>query len=179
MQVLLVVLREHIEELLAILLGLVEVLGSGMSSTAHGLAVVAGIEEHGLHLDEIDDASERRGLSLAEPAPMGMTIGTAGHAPRVGVSERGCCSRRLAKLAPTTSILLTKTSAARRTCWPAARRFPTGPRPLSGRRTRTTAAIEHAQAALDLGGEIDVAGGIDQVDRCARATRMARRPSRW
>ena len=34
----------------------------------------------------------------------------------------------------------------------------------------TTAAVEHAQAALDLGREIDVAGRVEQVDR-ARPSR--------
>ena len=40
------------------------------------------------------------------------------------------------------------------------------------------AAIEHAQAPLDLGREIDVAGRIDQIDRRRRSRETARRPSR-
>ena len=31
-------------------------------------------------------------------------------------------------------------------------------------------AVEHAQGALDLDGEVDVPGGVDDVDACGRAT---------
>ena len=41
------------------------------------------------------------------------------------------------------------------------------------------AAVQHAEAAFHLGGEIDVAGRVDEVDRSRPSRGRSRRPNRW
>ena len=91
-------------------------------------------------------------LSLIEPAPMGIVIGAGVPSRRSRTS-----SSTLAKLAPTTSILLMNTMPRHVVLVRLPpHRFGLGLDALLGIED-DDGAIEHAQAALDLGREIDVA----------------------
>ena len=109
--------------------------------------------DDGVHLDEVDDAAE---LGLAAD----------GHLQRDGVGPRRSTiiSRPRKKSAPMRSILLTKRDA---------RDAVLVGLPPHGLRLRLDAAdgaeqrdgaVEHAQAPLDLDGEVHVPGRVDDVD---------------
>ena len=113
-----------------------------------------------LHLDQVDHAAKRRRARAAGPAPTGIWIATGLASSRSRIS-----SNVPSKSAPSRSILLM--NASRGTLVLVGLppdRFALGLDPFAGAE-HDHAAVEHAQAALDLGREIDVAGRVDQVDR--------------
>ena len=93
------------------------------------------------------------GLSLSDPAPMGMTTGTGRASFSPGVRRLSMLLRVWAKLAPTTSILFTNTSrgtlyllACRQTVslWASTPFWPsnTHTAPSNTRRLRSTSAVK-------------------------------------
>ena len=102
-----------------------------------------------------------------------LVLGADGHLHGHGQHPQpvgGSCPACAQKSAPTRSILLMKQRRGHaRTCRPAARPSPTAARPRPRRRRRRSPPSEHAQRALHLDREVDVAGRVDDVDRGGRA----------
>ena len=114
-------------------------------------------------VDQIDDAAEARPRRRS----------AAGAAPGSRRGGRASSARPRSKSAPTRSILLTKAmrgtlylSAWRQTVSDCGSTPPTAAEDRDG-------AVEHAQRALHLDGEVDVAGRVDDVDAVVAAR------SRW
>ena len=142
---------------------------AGISASTHVLAVVA-LEVERLHADEIDDA-----LELAPRGRSGICIST-GLWPSF---SRSWSAHARSGSRPARSHLLTK---ARRGTLVAAHL------PVDGDRLGLHAgdaaqhedrAVEHAQRALDLDGEVDVARRVDDVDVVLCSTRSAVAAAGW
>ena len=108
---------------------------------------------------------------------MGMTSGTG--VPVEARASRASMLQRCAKLAPTTSILLMKTRRGTPYLFACRQTVSDCASTPFWRVEDDDRAVEHAQAALDLGGEIDVAGRVDQVDRAAAPLERDAGASRW
>ena len=176
MRVVLVVRGERVEEVFAVLLGLVCVF-VGDVGDANRLAEVAGVEELRLHLDQVDDAAERR-------AAVGRAAGSDGnhdgHRPpllfRVRRQPRANRVERLGEVRADHVHLVDEHHP---------RDAVAVGLPPHGFRLRFYAllsvehdnrTVEDAQRAFDFGGEVDVAGGIDEVHSVAQPLeRHARR----
>ena len=141
-----------LDELVAVVLGLVHQVGGDLT-LGDGRALVLGREVHGLHLDEVDDADEVVALADRE-------------LDRDAVGAEARADRREGEV-PVGAHLVHLVDEAEAGHAVAVGLAPHG---LGLRLDAFLAvkhrarAVEHAQRALDLDGEVDVAGGVDQVD---------------
>jgi hypothetical protein len=131
-------------------------------------AQVFALPDPFFHGDQVDDALE-------------LVLGTDRKWTGTGVApvRSLIISTQLKKSAPILSILLTKTMRGTLYGRPDATRFRSAARHRRWRRARD-GAVEHAQRTLDLDGEVDVAGGVDDVEAaCVSACRSSAVPRRW
>ena len=107
-QVLVVVLRQHVEQLLALRLAPRPACSAGIGSARESSCRSSPASKYSAFIvDQVDDAARTASwLSLIEPA----ADGDGRSAPAGLRAARGSRRAALAKLAPTTSILLTNTS---------------------------------------------------------------------
>ncbi len=156
--VLLVVLRQLIEQLLAPTLDCgTQLVGNRLR--AEGLALIGGVEVQGVHLNQVDDADEGRGAVLDRAAADGEVddnrIAGQPLADRLqGVLEIGTHHIHLVDEHEARHLVLVGLSP---------HRFRLRLNAFLGVED-DDAAVEYAQTAFDLGGEIDVAGRVDEVD---------------
>ena len=157
-------LGESVEELFAVFFGDLKMIG-GNGVGADGLAVVAGVEEAGLHFDQVDDAAERpRAIRFAARSDGNDDRHRPPLAGRVGRQPLVNAFERLGEIGPDHVHLVDEHQP---------RHAVLVRLPPHRFRLRLDAflgveddhrAVEHAEAPFHLGREIDVARRVDQVD---------------